>query len=148
MSFLNFHTNSYISAIVHHTNPYITLWWPVCKLATCTRQIFLSKLLNFFKLAKQVDRIRNTRKQKLVMIKNCSEKLTNSLDTREETFLAKTLLISQKLTRTTCARRSHSFTAWNLKSCVFIPEKLTFSLCLRTKTAAKNLPIHVGGSFV
>ena len=29
MSFLNFHTNSYISATVHHTNPYITLGSPV-----------------------------------------------------------------------------------------------------------------------
>ena len=72
------------------------------------------------------------------MIKHCSAKLTNSLDTREESFLAKTLFISQKLTRTTCARISYSFTAWNLKSCVFIPEKLTFSLCLRTKNAAKK----------
>ena len=29
MSFPNFHTNSYISSTVHHTNPYITLGWPV-----------------------------------------------------------------------------------------------------------------------
>ena len=29
MSFLDFHTNSYISATVHHTNHYSTLGWPV-----------------------------------------------------------------------------------------------------------------------
>ena len=31
---------------------------------------------------------------------------------------------------------------------VFIPEKLTFSHCLGTKYAVKNLLIHVEGSFV
>ena len=29
LRFLNFHTNSYIAATVHHTNPFITLGWPV-----------------------------------------------------------------------------------------------------------------------
>ena len=42
------------------------------------------------------------------MIKHCSEGPTNELDTREESFLAETLFISQKLTRTTSTRESYS----------------------------------------
>ena len=37
MSFPDLHTNSYISATVHHTNPYITLEWPVVTLAVTMR---------------------------------------------------------------------------------------------------------------
>ena len=82
----------------------------------------------------------------MIKIKHCPEKVTNSLVTREESFLAKALFISQKLTRTTRARPL-LFTGRNL-SPLFIPEKLTFSHCLRTKNVAKNSPIHVEGSFV
>ena len=70
-----------------------------------------------FKIKTSSNSPNRNRKQKLVTIKHCSEKLTISLDTREESFLAKTLFKSQKLMRTTCARRSYSFKARNLKSC-------------------------------
>ena len=43
MPFLNFHAFSYISATVHHTNPYITLGWPVSR-----RAKFCSLLTQFF----------------------------------------------------------------------------------------------------
>ena len=48
----------------------------------------------------------------------------------------------QKLTRTTSASRSYSFTARNW-STVFNPEKLTFFHCLRTKNATKKLLIQI-----
>ena len=41
----------------------------------------------------------------------------------------------------------HSHSQREILSPVFIPEKLTFSHCLRTRNAAKKLLIHIEGSF-
>ena len=93
-------------------------WWrklfqhraALCKLASCMRQIFLSKL----KLLQPRQTGRKNKKLSKTQFDydqaDRPEKLANLLDNREESFLAKTLFINQKLTRTT-STRCYSFTA-------------------------------------
>ena len=67
------------------------------------------------------------------MVKHRPDKLTNKLNTREESFLANFLFISQLARDLTHSLRE-------ILIPVFTPEKLTFSHCLTTKKCSQKFP--------